>query len=117
MERLLNVTTVVAVILFLVVLISVRRAHIRPEYSVTWLAAAAVMLLLSRFSAAMDWVAKHIGLQDNSPLALLLIVGTVFLLLFFRFSVIVSNLRDDNIDLAQRVAILEYYIQEMRDQG
>jgi hypothetical protein len=30
---------------------------------------------------------------------------------------IVSHLRDDNIALAQRVAILEYHIQSMRDHG
>ena len=31
--------------------------------------------------------------------------------MFFRFSVIISHLRDDNIALAQRVAILEYHLQ------
>jgi len=34
--------------------------------------------------------------------------------MFFRFSVIVSHLRDDNIALAQRVAILEYHIRGLR---
>src|SRR6185437_8318792 len=111
MERLLNVTTVVALILMVIVLFSVRKAHIRAEYSVTWLGAALAMIVLSRFRAVMGTVATHIGLPGDSPLALFLIVGSVFLLLFFRFSVIVSHLRDDNIDLAQRVAILEYYIQ------
>ena len=35
--------------------------------------------------------------------------------MFFRFSVIISHLRDDNIALAQRVAILEYHIQNLKD--
>ncbi len=117
MERLLNVTTVGALILMVIVLFSVRKEHIRAEYSVTWLGAALAMIVLSRFRAVMGTVATHIGLPGDPPLALFLIVGSVFLLLFFRFSVIVSHLRDDNIDLAQRVAILEYYIQSMRDQG
>jgi hypothetical protein len=30
--------------------------------------------------------------------------------MFFRFSVIISHMRDDNIALAQRVAILEYHL-------
>jgi hypothetical protein len=34
--------------------------------------------------------------------------------MFFRFSVIISHLRDDNIAMAQRVAILEYHIQSLR---
>jgi len=33
----------------------------------------------------------------------------------FRFSVILSHLRDDNIALAQRVAILEYYVKSIGD--
>lgn len=117
MERLLNLTSVVALVLLLIVLFSVRRAHIRPEYSVTWLGAAFTMLVLSRFRETMDALARHIGLPGDRPLALFLIVGSIFLILFFRFSVIVSNLRDDNIDLAQRVAILEYHIQSLRDRG
>ncbi len=51
------------------------------------------------------------------PLALLLIVGCVFVLIFYRFSVIISRLKDDNIALAQRVAILEYHIQSLKDQA
>jgi hypothetical protein len=39
--------------------------------------------------------------------------GGVFLIMFFRFSVIISHLRDDNIALAQRVAILEYHLRSI----
>jgi hypothetical protein len=33
--------------------------------------------------------------------------------MFFRFSVIISHLRDDNIALAQRVAILEFHVRNL----
>ena len=48
MDRLLSAMTVVSGVLFLLVLISVRRAHIRVEYSVSWLLAAAALRILSR---------------------------------------------------------------------
>ena len=112
MDRLLNVTTGLSVILLVIVLISVRRAHIRVEYSVSWLLAAAAMLILSRSRFLLDAVRNLAGLPD-SPLTLFLLGAGVFLLMFFRFSVIVSHLRDDNIALAQRVAILEYHIQSL----
>jgi hypothetical protein len=35
MESLLNVTTVLSIVLLIMVLVSVRRAHIRVEYSVS----------------------------------------------------------------------------------
>jgi len=114
MDRLLNVTTVLSVILLLMVLVSVRRAHIRVEYSVSWLLAAGAMLILSRARPLLDAVRNLIGLPD-SPLTLFLLAAGVFLIMFFRFSIIISHLRDDNIAMAQRVAILEYHLQNLKD--
>jgi len=113
MDRLLNVTTGVSVLLLLMILVSVRRAHIRVEYSVSWLAAAFAMLVLSRSRPLLDTVRNYMGLPD-SPLALFLLAGAVALIMFFRFSIVVSHLRDDNVALAQRVAMLEY---RLRSQG
>lgn len=116
MDRLLNVTTGLSVILLLLVLLSVRREHIRVEYSITWLAAAAAMLILSRVRPLLDAIRGLIGVPD-SPLALFLIGSGVFLIMFFRFSVIVSGLRDNNIALAQRLAILEFRLRSLETDG
>ncbi len=113
MQSLLHVTTGLSVLLLIMVLISVRRAHIRVEYSVSWLLAAVAMLLLSRSRPVLDFVTRRFGIPDT-PLTLFLMAGSVFLIMFFRFSVIISHLRDDNIALAQRVAILEYHIRSIR---
>jgi len=112
MDRLLNVLTVTGGVLLLFVLVSVRRAHIRVEYSVSWLLAAAALLLLSRSRGLVEAAAHRLGLS-YPPLVLLLVIGGVFLLMFYRYSVILSKLRDDNIALAQRVAILEYHIRAL----
>jgi hypothetical protein len=61
----LNVTTGLSVILLVMVLISVRRAHIRVEYSVSWLLAAGVMLILSRARPLLDAVRNLVGLPDS----------------------------------------------------
>jgi len=112
MDRLLNVTTVLSIFLLIMVLFSVRRAHIRVEYSVSWLLAAAGMVILSRARPVLEYVTAHTGIPDT-PLTLFLMAGSVFLIMFFRFSMIISDLRDDNIALAQRVAILEYHIRAL----
>lgn len=112
MDRLLNVTTALSIVLLIMVLISVRRAHIRVEYSVSWLLASAVMLILSRARPVLEFITSHTGIPDT-PLTLFLIAGSVFLIMFFRFSIIISHLRDDNIALAQRVAILEFHIRSL----
>jgi hypothetical protein len=109
MERLLNSIAVLSVILIALVLASLRRAHIRVEYSVSWLFAAVALLVLSRSPWALEAAGDYLGLSD-APVVLLIVIGSVFLIMFYRFSIVVSKLRDDNIALAQRVAILEYHI-------
>ena len=116
MDRFLNVITGLSALLLLIVLVSVRRAHIRVEYSVSWLLAAGAMLMLSLNRAALDAAALYLGIP-NSPMALFLIAGAVFLIVLYRYSVIISRLRDDNVALAQRVAILEYHLQNLRQHG
>ena len=114
MERFLNVMTATSALLLVLVLTSLRRAHIRVEYSVSWLAAAAALLVVSRSPSLLDWTADFLGIS-YPPLAPLLIVGCVFLIMFYRFSLVMSKLRDDNIALAQRLAILEFHLQSLKN--
>ncbi|HTT63385.1 MAG TPA: DUF2304 domain-containing protein [Bryobacteraceae bacterium] len=112
MDRLLHVSAAICLLLITMVLISVRRSHIRVEYSVTWLAAAGAMLALSLSRPAVEYIRRLFALPDT-PLAVFLLGSAVFLVVFFRFTLIISRLRDDNIALAQRVAILEYHLRAL----
>jgi hypothetical protein len=114
MDRLLDVMAIFSLALMALVLLSVRRAHIRVEYSVSWLTAAGTLLILSRSSKLLDWLSNHMGIS-YPPLALLLIASWVFLVVFYRFSVRISDLKDANTDLAQRLAILEYRLQSAHE--
>ncbi len=116
MSHLMNVVTAFSVILLVVVLISVRRSHIRVEYSVSWIGAALTLLVLSRAAPVLHWFTEALGVS-SAPLALIMIVFCVFLGVFFRFSVVISELKDANIAVAQRVAILEYHIQALNEQN
>ncbi len=109
MEGLLNFLTVLSIVLILAVLFSLRRSHIRVEYSVSWLAAALALLILSRSHPLLRALASALDLA-YVPLVVLPVVGCLFLFVLFRLSVIISRLKDANIALAQRVAILEYRI-------
>ena len=114
MERLLNAMAVLSIVLILFVLRSVRRAHIRVEYSVSWLGAAVTLLVLSRFRPVLQWLGQVLGIGD-AALALLFIVGCLFLIVFYRFSIVISDLKDANISLAQRVAILEFHLRSLNE--
>ena len=115
MDRLLNMMALLSVVLLLLVLRSVRRAHIRVEYSVSWLGVALTLLLLSRSERALAWIGHFLGLGDSS-LALLFIAGCLFLVVMYRFSIVISDLKDANISLAQRVAILEFHLRALNEE-
>jgi len=115
MDHLLNIMTLFALALFIVVLTSLRRAHIRVEYSVSWLAAALLLLALSRSHTLLNWLTNVLRLSDPG-MALIIMVFCVFLGVFYRFSIIISDLKDASIAMAQRVAILEYHITAVHEQ-
>jgi hypothetical protein len=115
MDRLMNALSVFSIVLLVIVLRSVRREHIRVEYSVSWLAAAVLLLILSVNHSLVQWLGSFLGVP-NSPLAVLMVVFCIFLVVFYRFSVRVSALKDSNIALTQRLAILEYQVKSSNEQ-
>jgi hypothetical protein len=116
MERLLNVLAILSALLIVFILRSVRGQHIRVEYSVSWLGAAFTLLVLSRSQGALERAATLFGIADPA-LALLFIVLSVFLGVFYRFSVVISALKDANIALTQKIAILEYRVQRIDEEN
>lgn len=115
MERLFDILTILSIVLLIIVMRSLRREHIRVEHSVSWLGASFTVLVLSRSHGPLDYAARYLGLQ-NAAAPLLLGILVVFLGVFYRFSRIVSGLKDMNITLTQRVAILEYKLRQTNEE-
>ncbi len=115
MDRLLLVVTILSGALIVVVLASLRRAHIRVEYSVSWLSAAVAMLVLSQSEPLLNWLASLVGIEQP-PLALVFIAFSIFLLVSYRYSMVLSELKDANIALAQRVAIMQYQLESLYEE-
>ena len=114
MDRLFDVVAVFSLVLIVWVLSSVRRAHIRVEYSVSWLLAGAVLLILARWRTLDDWMAAALGISD-SFIALAMIAGAAFLVVLYRLSLRISGLKDSSITLAQQVAILEFRLDALSE--
>lgn len=109
MERVRIAAIIFAVLLLLQIIRAVRREHIRVEYSMAWFGAAALLLALSLSQTALDWLSRVLGLDDPAFI-LLFVSGILFLFTFFRFSVQVSELKDHNIVLSQKLGLLEWEI-------
>ena len=114
MDRLFDVVAVFSVVLIVWVLGAVRRARIRVEYSVSWLLAGTVLLVLARWRTLDDWMAAALGISD-SFIALAMIAGAAFLVVLYRLSLRISGLKDSSITLAQQVAILEFQLRALNE--
>jgi hypothetical protein len=114
MDRLLVAVAVFSLALIAAVLTSLRREHIRVEYSVSWLIAGVILFSLSRLPRLISGIGGMLGVRDE-PVVLLILVMSVFLVVFFRFSILISQLKDANIALTQKLAILEYHLDGLRN--
>ncbi|MEQ1947425.1 MAG: DUF2304 domain-containing protein [Bryobacteraceae bacterium] len=116
MNQMLNVLTVFSILLLALVLVSVRRARIRVEYSVSWLLAAALLLVISQWPGLLTRLPAWLGVSD-AALALVMVCGGIFLVVLYRLSLVISDLKDSNVALIQRVAILEYRLESSKEQS
>ena len=91
-------------------LVSLRREHIRTEYSVSWLAVGIILTGLSAFPSLLDSASRHLGVAPEG--CFLIVGGTLISVLVFELTRVVSRLRDENVILAQRLAILEFQVRE-----
>jgi hypothetical protein len=114
MARMLDVMAIFSLLLAAFVLLSVRRAHIRVEYSVSWLVAAVALLILSRWQDLVRRIPAWLGVSD-AALAVLIVAGSVFMLVLYRLSMIISHMKDSNIALIQKVAILEFNLESLHE--
>ena len=64
MEQVRVVTAVFCVLLLLQIIRSVRREHIRVEYSMAWLGAVLLLLALCLSDTALGWLANWFGIAD-----------------------------------------------------
>ena len=115
MDRMLDVMAIFSLLLAGLVLISVRREHIRVEYSVSWLVAAVALLLLSRWQDLVRRIPAWLGVSD-AALGVLIVSCGVFVLVLYRLSMIISHLKDSNIALIQKVAILEFNMESLHEE-
>ncbi len=110
MSRIDLVAIVASALLLGYIVESVRRRRLREEYSILWLATAAVLLLLSLIRPALDIIAHALGIA--TPVNALFVVGFAFTtIILLHFSTVISRLARENRELAQRYALLVYRLQ------
>jgi hypothetical protein len=84
----------------------VRRRRLMERYALLWLFACALMLSLAVWRDALEGMASLVGIA-YAPSALFGVAFGFVLLLLLHFSLVISNLADQNKVLAQHVGRLQ----------
>ncbi len=97
-------------VLFLVIEL-IRRGRLKERYSLLWLLASAVLLVLSSSRGILEYISSMMGIFY--PPSFLFLLAFLFLLLItLHFSVTISGLSEKNKRLAQELALLRQEIRE-----
>ena len=95
----------------LVVLELIRTRRLRERYALLWLLTGIVLTVLAAWRNGLNTIAGWVGVRGYPP-AVLFAVGILFILaVLLHYSTVISRLSDQNVLLAQRLALLE---QEVR---
>ena len=101
------VATIASLLLIFVVFELIRSRRLRERYALLWLLTGIVLLVLSAWRGGLNTIAGWVGVSTYPP-AVLFAIGTLFILLvLLHYSTVISKLSDQNVILAQRLALLE----------
>ena len=104
--------TAASLILVLVVFELIRSRRLRERYALLWLLTGIVLVVLSAWRGGLNTMAGWVGVRGYPP-AVLFAVGLLFVILvLLHYSTVISRLSDQNVILAQRLALLETKLEE-----
>jgi len=90
----------------------IRRGRLKERYSLLWLFAGGVLLVLSSSRNILEYISNRVGIYY--PPSFLFLLAFLFLLLItLHFSVTISGLSEKNKRLAQELALLRQEMQEL----
>lgn len=105
---------IASIILILIVLELIRGRRLKERYALLWLVTGVVLLILSAWREGLTTIASWLGVSTYPP-AILFAVATLFIIIvLLHYSTVLSELDDQNTLLAQRLALLEAEVEQLR---
>lgn len=104
--------TLASLVLVLVVFELIRSRRLQERYALLWLLTGIVLVVLSAWRGGLNTIAAWLGVRGYPP-AVLFAVGLLFVIIvLLHYSTVISRLSDQNVILAQRLALLETNLNE-----
>jgi Uncharacterized conserved protein (DUF2304) len=108
--------SVASLLLLLVVLELIRSRRLRERYALLWLLTGLVLLVLSLWRGGLNTIAGWLGVETYPPAVLFAVASLFILAVLLHYSTVISKLSDQNVILAQRIALLELEVRERREE-
>jgi hypothetical protein len=99
--------TLASVLLLVVVFELIRSRRLRERYALLWVLTGIVLLVLSAWRGGLNTIAGWVGVETYPPAVLFAVALLFVLAVLLHYSTVLSKLTDQNVILAQRVALLE----------
>ena len=99
--------TAASLLLLGVVLELIRSRRLRERYALLWVLTGFVLLALSAWRGGLNVIAGWFGVQTYPPAVLFAVALLFVLAVLLHYSTVMSKLSDQNVILAQRLALLE----------
>jgi len=107
----MNITSRILVIgvslsFMLLILDLVRRKKLKEKYAILWLTLGVAIFILASYTKILKWVTSALGII--LPVNAVFFFGILFILLInLHFSLVISNLSEQNTKIVQKLALLE----------
>ena len=103
---------IASLVLIAIIFELIRSRRLRERYALLWLLTGLVLLALSLWRDGLNTIASWFGVTGYPP-AVLFAVGALFVIIvLLHYSTVISKLADQNVILAQRIALLELELTE-----
>jgi hypothetical protein len=106
--------SIASLLLLLVVFELIRSRRLRERYALLWVLTGLVLLVLSVWRGGLNTIAGWVGVETYPPAVLFAVASLFILAVLLHYSTVISKLTDQNVILAQRVALLELEVRERR---
>ena len=109
--------SIASLLLLLVVLELIRGHRLKERYALLWIVTGVVLLVLSAWRDGLNTIAGWLGVGTYPP-AILFAAATLFVIVvLLHYSTVLSKLTDENVLLAQKLALLEERLGRVETEG
>ncbi|PRR83048.1 DUF2304 domain-containing protein [Clostridium vincentii] len=116
MNSKLQIFFIVAIIIYLVIIIHLlKKKKLNLKYTLLWLIAAIVLLIVTIFPTSMYFISSIIGIDTPINSALIL-AGMFVLIILITLTSIVSGLNQTVRVLTQKLGLLEKQVRDLSDE-